>query len=74
MLPCLVPLLAAGGIGASALTAPTAAATPECTHIAPNTTQCDTNGSSQIVTSPSVQTGPYRGWAWGPIVIGGRGR
>lgn len=74
VLPRLLTVLAAAGIGASTVVAPAANATPDCTHIAPNTTRCDTNGSSQIVTSPSVQTGPYRSWAWGPIVIGGRGK
>ena len=44
---------------------------------APNTTQCETNGSAQIVTSPQ-QNNFYGGWPWwgGGIVIGlgGRGR
>ena len=45
---------------AAILTAPTAAAAPECTNTAPNTTLCSTNGSSQIVTSPSVtNNGPF---------------
>lgn len=65
------PFLAAGGIGAWSLVAPIAGAAPECINIAPNTTQCQTNGSSQIVTSPSVQTSPYWGWPYGGgLVIG----
>ncbi|WP_286143102.1 hypothetical protein [Mycobacterium sp. GA-0227b] len=67
-------VFAAAAVGMCTLVAPAATAAPECVDIAPNTTQCDTNGSSQIVTSPSVQTGPYRGWAWGPVIVGGRGR
>nr|WP_090344881.1 hypothetical protein [Mycolicibacterium malmesburyense]CRL76722.1 hypothetical protein CPGR_04072 [Mycolicibacterium malmesburyense] len=68
---CLPPLLAAGGVAVCALVAPVAGAAPECTNISPNTTQCQTNGSSQIVTSPSVQTNPYWGWPWGGgLVIG----
>ncbi|MCT7657462.1 hypothetical protein [Mycobacterium deserti] len=52
-------------IGAAVIMAPPAAGAPECTSIAPNTTQCETNGSSQIVTSPSITTGPYWGWPYG---------
>lgn len=74
----LAPLFAAGGIGAAVLVSPTAAAAPQCTNIGPNTTQCQTNGSSQIVTSPSVQTNPYwGGWPWGGglvINLGGWGK
>ena len=48
--------------------APAAAATPECTTTAPYTTQCQTNGSSQIVTSPQ----PINNWGgWGPWGGGG---
>lgn len=64
------PLLAASGIGALSLIAPVAGAAPECTKIGPNTTQCQTNGSAQIVTSPSVQTSPYWGWPYGGLAIG----
>ena len=40
--------------------APVAAATPNCTQTGPTTTQCETNGSAQIVTSPpNVNNGPY---------------
>ncbi|OBG89071.1 hypothetical protein A5698_23500 [Mycobacterium sp. E136] len=64
-------LLAASGVCAFSLVAPIAGAAPECTNIGPNTTQCQTNGSSQIVTSPSVQTSPYWGWPYGGgLVIG----
>ncbi|MGE2722307.1 hypothetical protein [Mycolicibacterium celeriflavum] len=67
----LPPLLAAGGVGVCALVTPIAGAAPECSNVAPNTTQCQTNGSSQIVTSPSVQTSPYWGWPYGGgLVIG----
>lgn len=47
--------------------APAAAATPECIHTGPNTTQCQTNGSSQIVTSPP----PISNGGWGPYWGGG---
>lgn len=61
----ITPLLAAGGIGAATLLAPAAAAAPQCTQVGPNTTQCQTNGSAQIVTSPPV-TNYYGGWPyWG---------
>jgi hypothetical protein len=67
----LTPLLAAAGVCAAVALAPVAAATPQCTTTAPNTTQCQTNGSTQIVTSPQ-QNNWYGGWPWwgGGLVIG----
>jgi hypothetical protein len=64
------PLLAAAGVGAAVAFAPIAEATPRCTTTAPNTTQCETNGSAQIVTSP--QQNNNWGWPWGGggLVIG----
>jgi hypothetical protein len=67
----LTPLLAATGACAAIALAPVAAATPQCTTVAPNTTQCQTNGSAQIVTSPQMNNN--WGWPWwggGGIVIG----
>lgn len=67
----LTTLLAAAGISAAIATAPVAAAAPECVTVAPNTTQCETNGSSAIVTSPQLNNN--WGWPWwggGGIVIG----
>ena len=64
------PLLAAAGVGAAVAFAPVAAAQPRCVTTAPNTTQCQTNGSAQIVTSPQ-QNNWYGGWPWsGGLVIG----
>jgi hypothetical protein len=68
----LAPLLAATGACAAVALAPIAAAMPQCTTTAPNTTQCQTNGSTAIVTSPQ-QNNWYGGWPWwggGGIVIG----
>ena len=49
------PLLTVLAIGAALVSAPVAAAAPECTNVAPNTTQCETNGSAQIsADSPSA--------------------
>ncbi len=48
----LTPLLAAAGVSVAIAMAPVAGAQPRCTTTAPNTTQCQTNGSAQIVTSP----------------------
>jgi hypothetical protein len=63
-------LLAATGACAAIALAPVAAAAPECTTVAPNTTQCETNGSAQIVTSPQ-QNNYWGGWPWGGgLVIG----
>ena len=63
----LTTLFAAVGVCASVLVAPVAAAAPECINTGPNTTQCQTNGSSQIVTSPP----PINNWGWGPWWGGG---
>jgi hypothetical protein len=66
----VTPFLAAAGVCAAVLMAPVAAAAPECTTVAPNTTQCETNGSAAIVTSPQLQNN-YGGWPWGGgLVIG----
>ncbi|MHC9294969.1 hypothetical protein ACRCUN_21100 [Mycobacterium sp. LTG2003] len=54
-------------------TAPVAAAAPQCTNTGPTTTQCQTGGSTQIVTSPpAMNYGPWYGWGFGlgGIVIG----
>jgi hypothetical protein len=66
----LAPLFAAAGVCASLVMAPAAAAAPECIDISPTTTQCETNGSSQIVTSPPVINNyPWFGWPYGGISI-----
>ena len=56
----------------SALTLATpAAAVPQCTDTAPNTTLCQTRGHAQITTSPNPAfTNPYPGWGFGGIGIG----
>ena len=60
---------AAAGVCAAIALAPVASAQPKCTTTAPNTTQCQTNGSTQIVTSP--QQNNNWGWPWGGgLVIG----
>ncbi len=50
---------------------PVAAATPDCVYVGPTTTQCQTNGSAQIVTSPQPNNnwGGWGGWGGG-LVIG----
>ncbi|GFG55794.1 hypothetical protein CQY20_07885 [Mycolicibacterium agri] len=65
-------LLASVGACAAIAVAPTAAAAPQCTNTGPNTTQCQTNGSAQIVTSPSV-TNNYPYWGFPIISLGGFG-
>jgi hypothetical protein len=65
-------LFAAAGVCAAVALAPVATAQPRCTTTAPNTTQCETNGSAQIVTSPQ-QNNWNGGWPWwggGGLVIG----
>jgi hypothetical protein len=72
----LTPLLAAAGVCLSVLAAPVAAAAPECINTGPTTTQCESNGSTQIVTSPPTYSYyPYGGWPVGGfgITFGGFG-
>jgi hypothetical protein len=71
----LATLLLGAGLSASVVAAPAALAAPQCTNTGPNTTVCETNGSSQITTSPPQQNfvNPYWGGfglGWGGIVIG----
>lgn len=67
----LTMLLAASAASAIAL-APGAAAAPQCTNTGPNTTQCETNGSAQIVTSPPPNNN-YGYWGYPIIGLGGWG-
>ncbi|ULE31222.1 hypothetical protein [Mycobacterium sp. IDR2000157661] len=73
----IVPLPAAIGLGVILALAPAANATPQCTAVGPTTTQCQTNGSSQIVTSPPVNNNYYGGypfWGGGLVIsLGGLG-
>ncbi|ORA34869.1 hypothetical protein [Mycobacterium aquaticum] len=62
-------LLAAAGVGVAMLTAAPAGAVPKCINTTPTTTQCQTNGSTQIVTTPPA-TNFSPGWGWG-IGLGG---
>ncbi len=66
----LTTFFAATGACTAIAMAPVAAAAPQCTTTAPNTTQCQTNGSTQIVTSP--QQNNNWGWPWGGggLIIG----
>lgn len=60
---CLAALLAVPGL--AILTAPAGSAAPKCTTTSPNTTQCQTNGSTAIVTSPP-DLNNYGPW-YGPV-------
>ena len=44
----------------------------QCTNTGPNTTQCETNGSAQIVTSPPANNN-YGYWGFPIIGFGGWG-
>jgi hypothetical protein len=66
-------VLLAAGVGGGILMAPVAAAVPECINTGPNTTQCQTGGSTQIVTSPPVNNNFWGGWPWGGGLIVGIG-
>ncbi|OBK74911.1 hypothetical protein [Mycobacterium sp. 1274761.0] len=68
----LAMLLVAAGASAVIAVAPMSAAAPQCTNTGPNTTQCETNGSTQIVTSPPANNNyPY--WGFPIIGVGGIG-
>jgi hypothetical protein len=68
----LTTLFAAAGVSTVIAVAPVAAAAPQCTNTGPNTTQCETNGSSQIVTSPPPNNN-YGYWGFPIIGFGGWG-
>jgi hypothetical protein len=54
------------GIAVPMVDPPAAAEPPRCINISPNTTQCITNGSTQIVTTPPRRAfnygSPWFGW------------
>jgi hypothetical protein len=64
---CRAVLLATVGIGAAVVLAPSATAAPECIRTTTTTTQCQTPGHTQIVTSPPAMNNdpwwPYGGFA-----------
>jgi hypothetical protein len=68
----LATLLLGAGLSASVVAAPAALAAPQCTNTGPNTTQCETNGSAQIVTSPPPNNN-YGYWGYPIIGWGGWG-
>ncbi|BBY19671.1 hypothetical protein [Mycolicibacterium litorale] len=59
-------------LAAAIVLAPAAAAAPECVNTGPRTTQCETGGSTAIVTSPpETNVGwPFGGWGYGGLLIG----
>jgi hypothetical protein len=68
----LTTLLAATAACAAITVAPIATAAPECTNTGPNTTQCESNGNAQIVTSPPANNN-YGYWGFPIIGFGGWG-
>ncbi len=68
----LPTFLAAAGISAAVATAPGAAAAPQCVNTGPTTTQCESNGNAQIVTSPPPNNN-YGYWGFPIIAFGGWG-
>ncbi|KWX67550.1 hypothetical protein [Mycobacterium sp. NAZ190054] len=55
------PALVVGLGVAAVLTAPTATAAPDCADIGKTVTFCETNGSTQITTTPPPWN--YGGWS-----------
>ena len=59
-------VLAVAGVTAAVVMAPVAAAAPNCVNTGPTTTQCQTSGHAQIITSPpAMNNGPWYGWPYG---------
>ncbi len=72
------PLAVAAGIGAAVLTAPAAAAQPNCVTTGQgafggSTTQCSSPGNTQIVTSPGETNYlyPWNDYYYGPALVFG---
>lgn len=67
------PAIIVSGLIAAILSAPPAAALPQCTNTGPTTTQCERPGNAQINTSPSTPSTYPWGWPWwggGGLTIG----
>lgn len=65
---CAAVVLAGIGVAVAVPFAPTASAAPECVHTTTTTTQCQTPGHTQIVTSPpAMNDNPW--WPYGGFVI-----
>ncbi|MDT5187781.1 MAG: hypothetical protein QOI28_32 [Mycobacterium sp.] len=59
-------VLAVAGVTAAVAMAPAATAAPNCVNTGPMTTQCQTPGHAQIITSPpAMNNGPWYGWPFG---------
>jgi hypothetical protein len=68
-------VFAVAGACAVVATAPVAAAAPVCVNTGPMTTQCQTPGHSQIITSPpAMNNGAWYGWPYGGGFVLGLGR
>jgi hypothetical protein len=67
---CLPIVFAAAAVGGAFAFAPAAGATPECVQINSTTTQCETPGHSQIVTSPPAMNEIPQWWPYSGIAIG----
>ena len=68
------PLVGAVAICTALLLAPVAAAKPTCVNTGPNTTQCQSPGNAQIVTSPPAINyyGGFPFWGGGFVLnLGG---
>jgi hypothetical protein len=65
---CRTTVLAVAALAGSLALAPVAGAAPDCVRTTPTTTQCQTPGHSQIVTSPpATNTNPW--WPYGGFAI-----
>jgi hypothetical protein len=65
-------LTALTAAAAALVTAPSAAAAPDCNATTPATSQCERAGNVQIVTGPTTyaETGPFPEYPWGTGGVG----
>jgi hypothetical protein len=67
---CLTMIFAASAMAGTLASAPIAVASPQCVMINPTTTQCETNGHSQITTSPPAMDNTSQWWPYSGFAIG----
>ena len=64
-------LLAVLGAAMAVGAAPVAGAAPDCTDVGSTMTFCQTNGSTQLITTPPPWNwGGWQGFGFGPLVGG----
>ena len=69
--PVLYSSLVISGIAVALASAPAAVAAPDCTDVGSTVTFCQTNGSTQLTTTPPPWNyGGWQGFGFWPLVGG----